>query len=97
MDGGFDEGGDTADGVEGGFGVEVLEAAGFGGVGAPGEVGAVGGVLFVACDCYFFFVKGVFGGGWEGARGPVLMAFRKETKVGVFLVVGMEATYLLPG
>ena len=48
MDGGFDEGGDAADGVEGDGAVEVLEAALGGGVGAPGEVGAVGAVLGVA-------------------------------------------------
>lgn len=53
MDGGFDEGGDAADGVEGEFSVEVLEAVAFGGVRGPGEVGAVGAVLFVACDWVF--------------------------------------------
>lgn len=67
MDGGFDEGGDAADGVEGDGGVDVLEAALGGGVGAPGEVGAVGAVLFVACDC--FFCQGGFGG--EGGERAV--------------------------
>lgn len=49
----FDEDIDTADAVEGNGFVEMFEALGGGGVGLPGEVGAVGAVFFVACFCSF--------------------------------------------